>query len=126
MFKGIEIIMIEYNNEFWDMLDELVQNSEIVIDRPRGSVHPRYNDFIYGVDYGYLRNTSSMDGSGIDIWLGTKEDKRVDAIICTVDLTKKDSEIKVLIGCTNKEKEIIYKTHNRTSLMKGLFVDRAD
>ena len=50
-----------YNEDFWRALDELVSNSEIVIDRPKGSAHPRFPDFIYRVDYGYLKNTASMD-----------------------------------------------------------------
>lgn len=66
----------------------MVCSSEIVIDRPRGSVHPKYPDFIYRVDYGYLKNTTSMDGAGIDIWVGSGE-RKIDAIICTVDLMKK-------------------------------------
>ena len=45
--------------EFWNALDELVSHSEIVIDRPKGSVHPRFPGFIYRVDYGYLKNTTS-------------------------------------------------------------------
>ena len=45
--------------------DELVEKSKIVIDRPKGSAHPRFPDIIYQVDYGYLENTSSMDGAGI-------------------------------------------------------------
>ena len=52
-----------------------------------------------------------MDGAGIDVWVGSRE-KQVDAIMCTVDLIKKDSEIKILIGCTEEEKAIICKTHN--------------
>ena len=48
-----------YNEDFWDALDELVSNSEIVIDRPKGSAHPRFPDFIYKVDYGYLKDTAS-------------------------------------------------------------------
>lgn len=47
--------MDKINDEFWNAIDELVSNSEIVIDRPKGSVHPRYTDFIYKVDYGYLK-----------------------------------------------------------------------
>jgi len=39
-----------------------------------------------------------MDGSGIDVWCGTKISGKIDAIVCTVDLHKKDSEIKILIG----------------------------
>lgn len=115
--------LISYNNEFWNALDELVSNSEIVIDRPKGTAHPRYSDFIYQVDYGYLKNTASMDGAGIDVWVGSGE-RRIDAIICTIDLMKKDSEIKILIGCTEEEKAIIYVTHNETEYMKGILIRR--
>lgn len=38
------------NEEFWNALDKLVTQSEIVIDRPKGTAHPRYPDFIYEVD----------------------------------------------------------------------------
>ncbi len=111
------------NIEFWTAIDELVKNSEIVIDRPKGSSHPKYKEFIYQIDYGYLKNTSSMDGMGIDVWVGSAG-KNVDAIMCTVDLMKKDSEIKILIGCTEEEKEIVYKTHNDTQFMKGILIRR--
>ncbi len=108
---------------FWNALDELVNSSEIVIDRPKGSAHPRFPDFIYPVDYGYLKNTASMDGAGIDVWLGSGE-KRIDAVMCIVDLMKRDSEIKILIGCTEEEKTEIYRTHNETQYMKGVLIRR--
>ena len=111
------------NEDFWKALDELVSNSEIVIDRPKGSAHPRFPNFIYKVDYGYLKNTSSMDGAGIDVWIGSG-DKKIDAIMCIVDLMKRDSEIKILIGCTEEEKLEIYKTHNETQYMKGVLIRR--
>lgn len=111
------------NNEFWNALDELVKNSEIVIDRPKGTAHPKFPDFVYKVDCGYLKDTASMDGGGIDIWVGTGE-KKTDAIMVIVDLMKKDSEIKILIGCTEKEKQIIYQTHNETEYMKGILIRR--
>ncbi|MDE5782284.1 MAG: inorganic pyrophosphatase [Lachnospiraceae bacterium] len=116
--------MDTYNIDFWRALDELVEQSKIVIDRPKGTAHPRFPNFIYKIDYGYLENTSSMDGAGIDVWVGTKENKEIDAIMCIVDLMKKDSEIKILIGCTEEEKEIIYKTHNETQYMKGILIRR--
>ncbi|MGV8984529.1 hypothetical protein [Clostridium sp.] len=74
---------MDYNNqEFWRMLDDLVSCSVIVIDRPKGSRDPKYPDMIYEVDYGYLKNTTSMDGGGIDIWRGTEEKHEIDGIIC--------------------------------------------
>lgn len=112
-----------YDDEFWNALDKLVCSSEIVIDRPKGSVHPKYPGFIYRVDYGYLKNTTSMDGAGIDVWVGSGE-RKIDAIICTVDLMKKDSEIKILIGCTEEEKAIVYEMHNETKYMKGILIRR--
>lgn len=117
--------MENLNREFWQALDELVGHSEIVIDRSKGTAHPKYPDLIYPVDYGYLKNTTSMDGAGIDVWVGTGE-KRIDAIMCIVDLMKKDSEIKILIGCTEEEKSIIYDMHNQTPYMKGILIRRPD
>lgn len=111
------------NNEFWMALEELVSTSEIIIDRPKGTSPPRYPDYIYKADYGYLKDTSQMDGAGIDVWVGTGE-KKIDAVMVTVDLVKRDSEIKILIGCTEEEKKIIYKTHNETPYMKGVLIRR--
>lgn len=112
-----------YDNDFWEALDLLADNSEIVIDRPKGSVHPQYPDFVYKIDYGYLKDTSSMDGGGIDVWVGSG-DKKIDAIMCIVDLMKRDSEIKILIGCTEEEKQMVYQTHNETEYMKGILIRR--
>lgn len=112
------------NREFWNLIDRLVQESDIVIDRPKGSAHPKYHDCIYPLDYGYLAGTSSMDGDGIDLWLGTDKSQTVDAIMCTVDLTKRDSEIKLLIGCTEEEKQTILFFHNDAEDMKGILIRR--
>ena len=112
------------NHEFWNMLDDLVRQSEIVIDRPQGSAHPKFPHLIYPVDYGYLKHTTSMDGDGIDVWVGTALEQKVDAIMCVVDAMKKDSEIKILIGCTEHEKSMINQTHNHSKYMKGILIRR--
>ncbi|MDE5699928.1 MAG: inorganic pyrophosphatase [Lachnospiraceae bacterium] len=117
--------MNPFDSEFWESLDTFVNQSEIVIDRPKGTAHPKYPDMIYKVDYGYLKDTSSMDGGGIDVWVGTGE-KRIDAIICTVDLMKRDSEIKILIGCTEEEKQLVYQVHNDSPYMKCIMIRRLD
>ncbi len=110
--------------DFWTALDALVYSFEIRIDRPKGTAHPKYPDFIYKVDYGYLKNTSSMDGAGIDVWVGTAGEKYIDAIMVVIDLLKRDSEIKILVSCTEEEKDIIYQTHNETPNMKGILIRR--
>jgi len=108
---------------FWQALDKLLSESKIIIDRPKGIRHPKYPTFLYPVDYGYLENTSSMDGGGIDVWRGTNGNS-IDAIICTVDLLKKDSEIKILIGCNEDEKQLVLDAHNNSEYMRGLLVRR--
>ena len=115
--------MNDYNEDFWNALDELVNTSEIVINRPTGSAHPRFPDFIYRVDCGYLKDTSSMDGAGIDVWVGSGR-KTVDAVMRIVDLMERGSEIKILIGRTEEEKTEVYKSHNETQYMQGVLIRR--
>ena len=112
------------NSEFWEAIDLLVSSGNIVIDRPKGSVHPRFLNIRYDVDYGYIENTTSMDGAGIDVWRGSLPSDNANAIICTIDLMKKDSEIKLLIGCTEEEIRIVYDFHNNTEFMKGILIRR--
>lgn len=115
---------MKYDNDFWKAVDTLVSSGKIVIDRPKGSTHPRFPNIKYEVDYGYIESTTSMDGGGIDVWIGSLAEKQVNAIICTVDLMKKDSEIKLLIGCTEEEITTVYAFHNDSEFMKGFLIKR--
>lgn len=99
--------------DFWQALDTLVATSELVLDRPRGTPHPRYPDFTYPYDYGYLAGTRSGDGQGIDAWIGSLPERSVTGIIYTVDLHKRDAEIKLLLGCTPEEADAIAAIHAR-------------
>jgi inorganic pyrophosphatase len=92
---------------FWNQLDALIVKSTVVIDRPKGSAHPRYADVIYPLDYGYLEGTTSGDGQGIDVWVGSDSTRQISAVICTIDGLKQDAEIKVLIGCSEGEVDTI-------------------
>ncbi len=107
---------------FWAALERLVRESEVVIDRPKGSAHPRYPNMIYVADYGFLRNTSSMDGGGIDVWCGAGGGRQISAAIVTVDLLKRDSEIKILLDCTEEEIARIMSFHNGSDYMKALLL----
>ena len=113
----------QFDNEFWHSLDNLIQTSKIIIDRPKGSKHPKFPQIIYPLDYGYLENTSSMDGNGIDIWVGKADPKQADSILCTIDSLKRDSEIKILYGCLDSEKVTIYNFLNM-KYMKALMISR--
>jgi inorganic pyrophosphatase len=115
---------MEHNNEFWKYLNKLVKEHEIIIDRPKGTRHPKYDDIIYECDYGYINHTKTMDGGGIDIFKGSLNSKNINTIICTIDLLKKDIEIKVLIGCTVIEKRKIYEFLNKNENMQAIIIEK--
>ena len=46
------------------------------------------------------------------------------AILCTVYLIKRDSEIKLLLGCTEEEIRTVLAFHNQSELMRGMLVRR--
>jgi inorganic pyrophosphatase len=111
------------DGDFWRALDALVANGELRIDRPRGSAHPRYRGTIYPLDYGELVGTRSGDGDPIDVWIGSLPERRVSAVVVTLDLAKRDSEIKVLAGCTPDEARTILAFH-RDGAQSALLVER--
>jgi inorganic pyrophosphatase len=98
---------------FWQEMAHLAANNAIIIDRPKASPHPRYPEVIYPLDYGYLEGTISADGNGTDVWLGSLNtmDKMLTGILCTFDTLKRDAEIKLLIGCTKEDVQIIQDFH---------------
>jgi inorganic pyrophosphatase len=110
--------MMKPDGSFWKAMTELLMTSGIVIDRPKGSTHPRYGEAIYPLDYGYLENTTSSDGGGIDVWIGSlnsvmdqRNTKILTGILCTFDTLKRDAEIKLLIGCTKENIQVIQHFH---------------
>jgi inorganic pyrophosphatase len=104
------------SDKFWAAIDELVATARIVIDRPKGSRHPKVHAAIYPVDYGYLDGTVSADGDGIDIWMGSIRPAAVTGFVCTVDQIKRDAEIKLLLGCTPDEEVLILSFLNKGSM----------
>lgn len=114
----------QHNDEFWGHLDRLIQNSQVVIDRPKDSAHIDHEDMIYPLDYGYLAGTTSSDGAGIDVWLGSSGEHHVHGVVCTVDLFKRDAEIKLLLGCTDDEMQTIVSFLNQNQGMRCYLLRR--
>ena len=81
--NGLRAMPAGGSASFWQALDALVGGAEIVVDRPRGSHHPDFPEFVYELDYGYLKGTTSADGEGIDVWIGRDPRRRVTGALCT-------------------------------------------
>jgi inorganic pyrophosphatase len=79
---------------------------------------------IYPLDYGYIKGTTSGDGNELDVWQGIILQKRLEAVVCTVDLLKKDVEVKLLLGCTEEEKTQIYEFYKNSNCIAAIMIKR--
>ena len=109
------------NANFWHCLDQLVSSSRVTIDRPKGSIPPRFEDIVYPLDYGFLEETTASDGAGIDVFVGSLE-ARVTGAIMTVDLQKRDVEMKILLGCSSAEMRVVHEFMNSQTFGGALLV----
>lgn len=50
----------------WYFLGKMVT---VTIDRPLGSVHPKYDDMIYPINYGYIDGVIAPDGEELDVYI---------------------------------------------------------
>lgn len=109
--------------DFWSSLDRLVAEHALVLDRPRGSAHPRYPEVRYPLDYGYLAGTTAGDGAGIDVWVGSLPAPTITAVVCSLDARKGDAELKLLVGCTPAEARLIRAFHH-AGAQTALLIER--
>jgi inorganic pyrophosphatase len=87
----------------WAAVEARIARDGVVIDRPIGSVHPRFPAHVYPLDYGYIPGTTSADGAGVDVFVGSLGVGHITGLLATFDEGKGDAEIKVLCGCTPDE-----------------------
>ena len=117
---------LENNAYFWQKLDSLYFSSSVVIDRPKNSKHPKYDDMVYPVNYGYLTDTLSSDGAHVDVFIGSELSKKIKSIAVCTDILKRDCEIKVLIGCNDDEEKEILHLLNVSENQKAILIRRGN
>ncbi len=116
--------MTKKEREFWIFLDLLVAQHRIVTDRPKGSYHPEHPQIYYELDYGYLEGTKTADGEEIDVWLGESGERDVVAAIATVDLAKRDVELKLILGANEDELRTIDEFYGKWGMQRGFLIRR--
>ncbi|RMH71761.1 MAG: hypothetical protein D6675_05855 [Gemmatimonadetes bacterium] len=106
---------------FWECL---IETNGISIDRPYGTAHPEYPHIIYPLDYGYINNTTGLDGMEVDIFVGSANNGLV-AMIFTNDYRRGDQEFKLIYNCTPPEIYCVngFINYDRT-LMEGKLLVR--
>lgn len=109
--------MIRINEGIAEPMDYLGRTVNVMIDRPKGSVHPDCPDMVYGVNYGYVENGLMMpDGEAVDAYL-LGVDKPVRDFTGTVTAVihrRDDDEDKLIVipeGKTVTAEDIRRETH---------------
>ncbi|MDR2629274.1 MAG: hypothetical protein LBC30_04770 [Puniceicoccales bacterium] len=111
------------DDAFFETFERLIGECGITVDRQKGVYHPRFPDLIYPVDYGFINDTQSQDGKGIDVFKGDDESVGIVGVICSVDSVKRDSEVKVLYNCTEENIQTALKMMNNGP-MRGILMRR--
>ena len=87
------------------------KNVNVKIDRPLGSIHPKWKEIKYPINYGYIPNTLSGDGEEIDCYiLGINEplENFEGKVIAVIHRTNDDDDKLVVVpsNTTYSDKEI--------------------
>lgn len=86
-------------------LEQMIgQNVEVYIDRAIGSVHPKHNDIIYPINYGYIKEIIAEDNEYQDVYV-LGENSKIDycmGIVITVVERENDLEDKLIVT-TNEQ-----------------------
>jgi len=117
--------MVDISNGFWEYLQGCISKGGIHIDRPRGSRHWYYTDFVYPLDYGYIKNTHADDNEELDVWVGTAPGRGVVALLASLDTNRADAELKVVYDCTDAEIDQIANIYNSGGLLR-IVIRRTD
>lgn len=103
----------------WARWERLLRERGVTLDRPRGSVHPRYPDRIYPLDYGYIPGTVGGDGAEVDVFCGDAATGLTAALV-THDTLKGDRELKLLWNLTEEEMAVARAFLNRGAMRAEL------
>lgn len=108
----------------WAGWEALIKRNGITVDRPYGTVHPRFPNIVYPIDYGYINDTLASDGVEVDVFIGSSTNGLVGTMLCA-DHRRGDRECKLLWNCTPEEIYLINGFINfDRSLMEGILVLR--
>jgi len=113
---------LENNAYFWQKIDSLCLTGDIKITYPKGSSHQVYHNIIYPVDFGSLFVLND-DGDGIKCFKGTAGSE-CRSVAISANLLDKNVVVKLLIGCTEEEEELILEFLNQTDQQKAVLIRR--
>ena len=117
----------ENNAFFWQKIDTLVFSSKFVLSRKKGEQHPEYKNLIYPVDYGhYIDLAAESNEGGIAVYRGSEKSSMVKTAVVAADILQKESDVKLLVGCSKAEEDLILRFLNQTDFQKTILIRRGN
>ena len=97
------------------------------VDRPIGSHHPKYEDMIYPINYGYVDGIFASDGEEQDVYvLGTEKPlEKFEGIVIAIYHRLNDNEDKWIVsfdGSDYSDDEILEKIDFQEQYFKGKLI----
>ncbi len=115
MMESINYNVLDIEEASYKILKKLIirekletmigQNINVFIDRPIGSVHPKHNDIIYPINYGYIKEILAVDGDYQDVYV-LGEDNVIDYCsgkVYAVIERENDVEDKLIVTTDDKD-----------------------
>ncbi|OUQ46337.1 hypothetical protein B5E64_06150 [Drancourtella sp. An12] len=93
---------IGVNNNIGKLLGQLVT---VIVDRPLGTLHPKYKNIYYSINYGYVENLMAPDGEEQDAYIMgvDKPLKKFAGKVIAIIHRKNDVEDKLVVAPIDKE-----------------------
>lgn len=92
-----------------EKLEKMIgQSVDVFVDRPKGSVHPKHKDIVYPINYGYIKEITSVDGEYQDAYVIGEEN----AVNCCIGKVyavierENDIEDKLIVVIDDKDYSI--------------------
>ena len=126
MMESINYQIPDFEKDAYQLLKKLMirekledmigQNIKVYVDRPIGSIHPKHNDIIYPINYGYIKEIKAVDDEYQDAYVLGIDEPVTNCVgkIYAVIERENDVEDKLIVVTDNKEylieeiKKIIY------------------
>lgn len=99
---------------------------EVIMDRPMGTKHPKH-DFLYEVNYGYIKDVIAPDGKELDAYyLGVNEplEKAVGKVVAIIHRIDNDDDKLVVVPkeIVLSDKKILKQVNFQEKWFKSLVV----
>lgn len=62
-------LLLKKENDFNKLKEMIGKEVTVYVDRPLGSKHPKHDDIIYNVNYGYIKDYIALDGEYQDAYI---------------------------------------------------------